>query len=99
MNRKIRFAVVASHAIPYYVPFYRALTKYGDIDLHAFFATKVGIAKTLDAGMGIELAWKTDLLAGYAHTFLPEADGITKLTFSEIDNPSLAKTRAIPTSC
>ncbi|HEX4303162.1 MAG TPA: glycosyltransferase family 4 protein [Rhizomicrobium sp.] len=92
MNRKIRFAVVASHAIPYYVPFYRALTKYGDIDVHAFFATKVGIAKTLDAGMGIELAWKTDLLAGYAHTFLPEADGITKLTFSEIDNPSLAKT-------
>ncbi len=91
MNRKIRFAVVVSHAIPYYAPFYRALTKYGDLDLRAFFATKVGIAKTLDAGMGIELAWKTDLLAGYAHTFLPEADGITKLTFSDIDNPSLNK--------
>jgi hypothetical protein len=81
MSRETRFAVVASHPIPYYTPFHRALVRHGGVKIRAFFATKVGHEKSLDPGMGIELAWKTDLLSGYEHVILPEAERIKALTF------------------
>ncbi len=89
MSRETRFAVVASHPIPYYTPFYRALVQHGGVKVRAFFATKVGLEKSLDPGMGVELAWKTDLLSGYEHVILPEAERIRALTFGDVDNPSL----------
>jgi glycosyltransferase involved in cell wall biosynthesis len=89
MSRQTRFAVVASHAIPYYAPFYRALARQGGVKVRAFFATRVGVEKSLDPGMGVELAWKTDLLSGYENVILPEADSIKALTFRETDNPSI----------
>jgi len=81
---------VASHPIQYYAPFYRALAASGELDVHAIFCARIGIDTKLDPEMGVELAWKMDLLGGYAHEFLPEADGIEKVGFSEIDNPSVA---------
>jgi glycosyltransferase involved in cell wall biosynthesis/spore maturation protein CgeB len=89
MSRQMRFAVVASHPVPYYVPFYRALARHGGLNVRAFFATRFGLEKAFDPGMGIELAWKTDLLSGYDHVILPEADRIKALTFLEADNPSV----------
>lgn len=94
MNRKTRFAVVASHAIPYHAPFYRALVKHGGLDVRAFFATRVGLEKTLDPGMGIELAWKTNLLSGYDHVILPGGEGIKELTFRKVDNPGVGRALA-----
>jgi glycosyltransferase involved in cell wall biosynthesis len=91
IGRKIRLAVVVSHPIPYYAPLYRALVKHGNLNVRAFFATRLGLDKTLDPGMGIELAWKTDLLSGYDHVFLPEAASIKGFSFRELDNPSIGK--------
>ncbi len=94
MSRKIRFAVVASHPIQYYAPFYRALAQHGGLDVCAFFATTFGLRKKLDKGMGVELAWKTDLLGGYKHVMLPGADGIRNMSFRTVDNPGVGRTLA-----
>src|SRR6266436_1505885 len=88
MSHETRFAVVASHPIPYYTPFYRDIARRG-IRVRAFFATGVGLQKSIDPGMGVELAWKTDLLSGYEHVILPEAENIKALTFRQVDNPSI----------
>ncbi len=85
-----RLVVVASHPIQYYAPFYRALARSGRIDVFALFCARIGLKSMLDPEMGVELAWKMDLTGGYGHEFLPEADGIKKTGFSEIDNPSVA---------
>jgi glycosyltransferase involved in cell wall biosynthesis len=89
MSRNIRFTIVVSHPIQYYVPFYRALAHEPGIDLHAIYASKIGVEKMLDPDMGVEMAWRTDLLGGYSHEFLPEASAIRDSGFRSVDNPSV----------
>lgn len=86
MPNKTRLAVVATHPVPYSVPLYRALARQDDLDVRAFFASRVGLDKTLDPGMGVEIAWTTDLLGGYEHEFLPGAEHIPHTGFRVVDN-------------
>lgn len=86
MPKRTRLAIVATHPITYYVPLYRALARHGGLDVRAFFASRVGLDKTYDPGMGVEIAWKTDLLGGYEHEFLPGAEHILHTGFSVVDN-------------
>jgi glycosyltransferase involved in cell wall biosynthesis len=83
-----RLAVVVSHPIQYYAPLWRALAREPGLDLRVFFATRVGLDKTYDVEMRTELAWATDLTAGYAYEFLPEAASFQRTGF-HVDNPSL----------
>jgi len=94
MSRKRRLAVVVSHAIPYYAPYHRALTAHGDIDLRVFLCSRIGLDATRDPGMGIDIAWRTDLLAGYAHEFLPGADRVLQTGFHEVENPGMGRALA-----
>ena len=94
MSDKVRFTVVVSHPIHYYTPFYRALAARSGMDVHAIFCSRLGLDKTLDRDMGVELSWKTDLLAGYLHEFLPEAPSIKAFGFRQIDNPSVGEALA-----
>ena len=90
MSRKTRLAVVMSHPIPYWVPLYRALTTHSELDLRVFYASKIGLNSSLDpAGMGVNIVWKTELLAGYEHEFLPAADKVLRTTFREMDNSAI----------
>lgn len=86
---KVRFTVVASHPIQYYAPYYRALAARTDMRVHAIFAARIGLEKMRDAEMGVDVAWAMDLLGGYSHEFLPEADAIKRTGFREVDNPSI----------
>ena len=83
-----RLAVVVSHPIQYYAPLWRALARAPGLDLRVMFATRVGLDKTYDAEMRTELAWATDLTAGYPHEFLPEAAAFKRTGF-HVDNPSI----------
>jgi glycosyltransferase involved in cell wall biosynthesis len=94
MNSRTRFAVVASHPIQYYAPYYRALAKHSDLDVCTFFASRFGCEKKLDPDMGVEFAWKTDLLSGYRHVFLPGAERIERLSFRGVDNPDVGRALA-----
>ena len=84
MSDKVRFTVVVSHPIHYYTPFYRALAARSGMDVHAIFCSRLGLDKTLDRDMGVELSWKTDLLAGYLHEFLPEAPASKPSAFARL---------------
>lgn len=85
-----RFVVVASHPIQYYAPFYRALAASSTLHVYAIFCSRIGLTAMLDHEMGVEMSWKTDLLAGYENEFLPEAASIRKTTFLGVDNPSVS---------
>lgn len=87
MTRKTRVAIVATHPIPYYLPLYRALAQQPSLEIRVYFASRVGLERTLDPGMGVEIVWKTDLLAGYQHEFLPGAENVLSTRPREIDNP------------
>ena len=84
-----RLAVVVSHPIQYYAPLWRALARAPGLTLHVLFASRIGLDKTFDPDMKTDVAWATDLTAGYSHEFLPEAASIKRTGF-HVDNPSLS---------
>jgi glycosyltransferase involved in cell wall biosynthesis len=86
-----RFAVVVSHPIQYYAPYYRAIAADGAVELKAFFCSRFGMDDMIDPGLGVEVTWKADLLGGYEHEFLPEAQSIKSFAFRDMDNPSISE--------
>ena len=87
--KKIRVAIVVSHPIQHFVHLYKALAKCDVIDLKVFYCSKIGAKPYFDKNMNIEIQWASDLLGGYAHEFLPEADNIKESGFLKINNPSV----------
>ena len=85
-----RLAIIATHPVPYYVPLYRALAEHGALHIRTFYATRVGLDKLVDPGMGVEIIWKTDLLGGYEHEFLPGAEKIHSTHPREVDNSGVS---------
>lgn len=88
---KTRLAIVISHPIQYFVSLYRILSESDDLQVKVFFGSKIGITEYYDKHMGVMLKWNTDLVSGYDHEFLAEADRITKLGFFKLNNPSITK--------
>lgn len=83
-----RLAIVVTHPIQHFVPFYRALAAEPGIDLHVLFGAPIGVKPYFDAEMNTEIAWKMDMLGGYAHEFLDRREGLT-VSFSTPDAPQL----------
>ncbi|MEB3350065.1 MAG: glycosyltransferase family 4 protein [Cyanobacteriota bacterium] len=67
----IRLAVVISHPIQYYAPWFRDLSQQPGLLLHVFYLWNFGITLHRDRGFGQELRWDVPLLEGYDHTFVP----------------------------
>jgi glycosyltransferase involved in cell wall biosynthesis len=88
--RPTRLAIIASHPIQHFVPFYRAIAKQRSIELKVFFCSRISLKTYYDPQMGVSLKWAADLTSGYDHEFLPEADRIVSISFSSVDNPSIA---------
>lgn len=86
---KYRLAIIATHPVPYYVPLYRALAKQGELEVCAFFASRVGLEEMIDPGMGVSIVWKADVLGGYRSEFLPGADSVRSTRFADVDNPGV----------
>jgi glycosyltransferase involved in cell wall biosynthesis len=85
----IRLTILVSHPIQYFAPWYRELAKVPDLDFKVFFCCDWGVNKYVDPGFSTELAWDIPLLEGYAHEFLPRAHPLQRMTFWEMDNPSV----------
>lgn len=88
-TRPTRLAIVISHPIQHFVPFYRAITKQRSIKLKVFFCSRIGAENYHDPEMGASFKWAADLTSGYDHEFLPEANRIVSISFSSVDNPSI----------
>ena len=75
-NRKYRLAVLNSHPIQYFAPFYREIAKTKDIDVTVLYCSRQGLDKKFrDEGFGQEIVWDTPLLDGYKHLFLTNLGG------------------------
>ncbi len=87
---KVRLAIVVSHPIQHFVPFYRRLAAHADLELCVFFMSNFSLRMFHDCEMGTEIGWNMGLLSGYQHKFLPEAAAITRATPLRLNNPSAA---------
>jgi len=64
-----KLAIVVSHPIQHFVPFYRALAAHSEIDLIVLFASRIGVQPYFDREMNTTITWNMDLLGGYDHIF------------------------------
>lgn len=71
MSRPLRLAVVCSHPIQYYAPWFRRLAREPGLELRVFYLWDFGARSTHDPGFARALAWDVPLLDGYAHEFVP----------------------------
>lgn len=67
----IRLAVVVSHPIQYYAPWFRLLSRQPDLQLRVFHLWDFGVTNQLDRGFGAILRWDVPLLDGYDSCFVP----------------------------
>lgn len=86
-----KLAIVVSHPIQHFAPFYRALAEDGRVKPVVIFASRRGVEPYFDEGMQTMISWNMDLLGGYYHVFLPEADKITTSRPLDVNNPSIGR--------
>lgn len=87
----LRLAVVLSHPIQYYAPWFRHMAAEG-WTLRVFYLWDFGVSRRHDPGFGRELAWDVDLLSGYEHEFVPNvARDPGTAHFRGLDNPGLPR--------
>ncbi len=84
-----RLAVVLSHPIQYYSPWFQLLTAKG-WSLRVFYLWDFGVRATHDPGFGRSVEWDIDLLSGYEHEFVPNRSSRPGTDhFRGLDNPTL----------
>ncbi|WP_251961508.1 glycosyltransferase family 4 protein [Salinibacter ruber] len=66
-----RLAIISTHPIQYYAPFFQKLAERGRLDIRVFFGWRGASENaTHDPGFGQDVQWDIPLLDGYAHTFV-----------------------------
>jgi glycosyltransferase involved in cell wall biosynthesis len=68
--KRYRIAVINTHPIQYYAPFYAYLNASGEFDITALYLSNVGIRSEIDQGFGQSVQWDIDLLSGYQSKFV-----------------------------
>jgi len=66
----IRLAVVVSHPIQYYAPWFRLLAQEPQLTIEVFHLWDFGTTPRHDPGFGHTLQWDVPLLEGYPHRFV-----------------------------
>ncbi|PTY04670.1 glycosyl transferase [Opitutaceae bacterium EW11] len=91
-----RLAIVLSHPIQYYSPWFRWMRAHTDLSFRVFYLSDFGIRPALDAKFGCEFAWDVDLTSGYDFEFVANvAKRPDTLRFDGLKNPELfARLRA-----
>jgi glycosyltransferase involved in cell wall biosynthesis len=85
-----KLAIVLSHPTQYYSPWFAWLATQASVDLRVFYLWDFGVTARHDPQFGQTFAWDRDLLAGYAHEFVPNrATDPGTHRFGGLDNPTL----------
>src|SRR5689334_22133794 len=90
-SKSARVAIVATHPIQHFVPFYRRLAHEPALDLRVFFMSDFSVRGYYDPLMQTNITWRMDLLSGYSQTILPEAGRINKTGPFTLNNPSIGR--------
>lgn len=85
-----RLAVVVSHPIQYYAPWFQHLAAGPVRDLRVFHLWDAGARERLDLAFGVKVAWDVPLLEGYPWEWVPNRSGDPGTHhFGGLDNPDL----------
>ncbi|UBF27977.1 hypothetical protein K9N68_08805 [Kovacikia minuta CCNUW1] len=66
-----KLAIVTSHPIQYYAPWFRFISDTTEIETKVFYLWDFGITQKVDAGFKQALQWDIPLLDGYDYEFVP----------------------------
>lgn len=85
-----RLAIVLSHPVQYYSPWFRWMAAHTSLVLRVFYLSDAGVSPVRDPGFGTSFAWDVDLLSGYEHEFVPNASRTPgSHHFKGLHNPTL----------
>jgi len=68
---RFRLAIVCSHPIQYYAPWFRELATHTELAIRVFYLWDFGVGDRRDQGFGRKLTWDLPLLDGYESEFVP----------------------------
>jgi len=86
----MKLAIITTHPIQYYSPWYRYLAQQRGLELRVFYLWDFGVTEKKDEGFGQAIRWDVPLLDGYDHEFVPnEAKEPGTHHFRGMWNPSL----------
>ncbi len=89
-ERRRRLAVVVSHPIQYFAPWFAHIASTGLLDLRVFHLWDFGVTARVDRDFGVELRWDVPLLDGYESELVPNRSGDPGTHhFAGLDNPAL----------
>jgi len=87
---KHKLAIITSHPIQYYAPWFRHLNQDGELDIKVFYLWDFGVTQQLDTGFQKVLQWDIPLLDGYEYEFVPNVSSHPGVHhFWGLQNPSL----------
>lgn len=88
--RRRRIAIVTTHPVQYYAPWFRHIAARSEIELKVFYLWNPKTTTLHDPGFGRDVQWDIPLLDGYTHEFVSNISSHPgSARFSGIDNPQL----------
>ena len=87
-----RLAIVLSHPVQYYSPWFRHLAARPELELKVFYLWDFGVKETTDRTFQTSFVWDIPLLEGYVHEFVPNrSPDLGTHHFKGLDNPGAAE--------
>lgn len=91
-----RLAVVLSHPVQYYSPWFQWLARETRLPFRVFYLWNFGVTEQRDPQFGREFRWDIDLLSGYESEFVPNASPDPGTHhFNSLKNPTLPARLAV----
>ena len=88
--KRARLAIVTTHPIQYYAPWFRHIAAHSNLQLKVFYLWNPAATSKHDPGFQQEIAWDIPLLEGYNHEFVPNVSRSPgSSSFRGINNPAL----------
>ncbi len=84
-------AIVVSHPIQHFAPFYRAIAKELAIESKVFFASRFAMKPSFDPGFNQLVQWDIDLVGGYDSEFWRVPMTSREISFWSVNSPHLGK--------
>ena len=85
-----KIAIITTHPIQYYAPWFRHLAQENEISIKVFYLWNFGITQQVDQGFKQSIQWDIPLLSGYDYEFVPnQSSNPGTHHFWGFKNPSL----------
>ncbi len=85
-----KLAIITSHPIQYYAPWFRYLQTHTGLEFRVFYLWDFGVRQQVDPGFQQAIAWDVPLLEGYEFEFVPNVSKSPGTKhFWGLQNPSL----------